>query len=123
MQRGTTVRGLTGVVVTTRLGRALVVRQTTIGQRRTAVSPGTRVDLLNYRGEGVFKYWLRGFIDEEFIPDKPSCARNNPGLFNECSIQMDELPVTVWWAKIRAPGGQEGWTRQLDHFGNKDRFG
>src|SRR5437867_12482309 len=35
VQRGTTVRGLTGVVVTTRLGRALVVRQTTIGQRRT----------------------------------------------------------------------------------------
>jgi hypothetical protein len=123
VQRGATVRGLTGVVVTTKLGRARVVRQATIGGRGTKVSPGDRVDLLNYRGEGIWKYWLRGLIDEAFIPDQPSCARNNPGLFNECSVQVGEPPVTLWWAKIRARDGREGWTRQLDHFGNKDRFG
>ncbi len=122
VQRGATVRGLTGVVVTTKLGRAVVVRQITIGRRRLAVRPDDTVSLLHYLGEGYFKYWLRGAIDEEFIPDQAGC-RNNSRLFNECSIQMGELPETVWWAKIRTRKGQEGWTRELGHFGNKDRFG
>jgi hypothetical protein len=110
------------VVVTTKLGRAVVVRPVTIGRRRVRVRPRDTVSLLNYLGEGYFKYWLRGRVDQEFIPDQASC-RNSPGLFNECAIQMGEPPETVWWAKIRTPDGQEGWTRELDHFGNKDRFG
>jgi hypothetical protein len=119
---GETVRGLTGVVVTTKLGRAVVVRPVTIGRRQLRVRPGDTVSLLHYLGEGYFKYWLRGGIDEEFIPDQASC-RNSPGLFNQCAIQMDERPQTVWWAKIRTRDGQEGWTCELNHFGNTGRFG
>jgi hypothetical protein len=122
VQRGAIVQGLTGVVVTTKLGRANVVRQVTIGDRRIAVQPGDRVDLIHYLGEGVFKIWVRGGIDAEFIPDETSCKRS-PQLFDRCGIQMGELPETVWWARVRTKDGQEGWTRELDHFGNKDRFG
>ena len=122
VESGATVRGVTGVVVTTKLGRAVVVRQRTIGRRQILVRPGDRVDLLHYVGEGYWKYSLRGVIDEEFIPDQPSC-KDNSRLVNECSIQMGEVPETVWWVKIRTRKGQEGWTREHDHFGNKDRFG
>jgi hypothetical protein len=122
VQPGESVRGVTGVVVTTKLGRAVVVRQRTIGRRKMLVRPGDRVDLLHYLGEGYWKYSLRGIIDEEFIPDQPSC-KDNSRLFDECSIQMGEVPATVWWVKIRTRKGQEGWTREHDHFGNKDRFG
>jgi hypothetical protein len=122
VQEGATVRGLTGVVVTTKLGRAVVIRQRTIGRRQMPVQPGDRVDLLHYLGEGYWKYSLRGIIDEEFIPDQPSC-KDNARLVNECSIQLEEVPATVWWVKIRTRKGQEGWTREHDHFGNKDRFG
>jgi hypothetical protein len=27
-----------------------------------------------------------------------------------------EQPDVVWWAKIRNSRGQEGWTREVDHF-------
>lgn len=122
VRRGGVARALTGVVVTTRPGHAVVVRQMAIGRRQMTVRPGDRVLLLHYLGEGYWKYWLRGVIDEEFMPDQPSC-KNNPRLVNECGIQMGEPPHTVWWVKVRARNGQEGWTRQVDHFGNKDRFG
>ena len=122
VEPGATVRGVTGVVVTTKLGRAIVVRERRIGRRQMAVRPGDRVDLLHYLGEGYWKYSLRGIIDEEFIPDQPSC-KDNSRLFNECSLQLGEAPVTVWWVKIRTRKGQEGWTREHEHFGNKDRFG
>jgi hypothetical protein len=122
VQPGERVRGVTGVVVTTKLGRAVVIRQRKIGRRQMLVHPGDRVDLLHYLGEGFWKYSLRGIIDEEFIPDQPSCHANSR-LFEECSIQMGEPPETVWWVKIRTRKGQEGWTREHDHFGNKDRFG
>jgi hypothetical protein len=122
VQRGAVVRGLTGVVITTKAGRAVVVRRRTIGQRQLAVRLGDQMYLLNYLGEGYWKYSLRGIVDQEFIPDQPSCI-NNAGLFDECSAQMSEPPTTVWWAKVRTRNGQEGWTRELDHFGNKDKFG
>jgi hypothetical protein len=122
VQPGERVRGVTGVVVTTKLGRAVVVRQRTIGRRKILVRPGDRVDLLHYLGEGYWKYSLHGIIDEEFIPDQPSC-KDNSRLYDECSIQMGEVPETVWWVKIRTRKAQEGWTREHDHFGNKDRFG
>jgi hypothetical protein len=81
VQEGATVRGLTSVVVTTKLGRAVVIRQRTIGRRQTPVQPGDLVDLLHYLGEGVWKYSFRGIVDEEFIPDQPSC-QDNSKLFN-----------------------------------------
>ena len=119
--RGARVMGVTGVVVTTKLGRAVVERETAIGQGRITVQPGEEILLLHYKGEGLWKYWLRGKIDEEFIPDPENCQRSaqrSPTLFAQCGVQVTERPETVWWVKIRNRDGREGWTHQVDHFGN-----
>jgi len=124
--RGTTVRGVTGVVVTTRVGRAVVKRETTIGRRHQTVEPGDEVALLHYLGEGYWKYWLRGQIDQEFIPDPDNCRRSgdrSPTMSGRCAVQQEELPETIWWVLIRNQDGQEGWTREVDHFGNIDACG
>jgi hypothetical protein len=124
--RGARVEGLTGVVVTTRVGRAVVKRETTIGQLRITVRPGDEIFLLHFMGEGVWKYWLRGKIDEEFIPDPENCersARRSRTMFAQCEVQEQERPETVWWVKIRGRDGREGWTRQVEHFDNIDACG
>jgi hypothetical protein len=124
--RGARVVGVTGVVVTTKVGLAVVERETTIGQARITVQPGEEILLLHYIGEGFWKYWLRGKIDEEFIPDPDNCKRSaqrSPTMFAQCGVQEKERPETVWWVKIRNRDGREGWTRQVDHFGNIDACG
>jgi hypothetical protein len=124
--RGTRVVGVTGVVVTIKVGRAVVEREATIGQARITVRPGEEILLLHYKGEGFCKYRLRGKIDEEFIPDPENCKRSaqrSPTMFAQCGVQEKERPETVWWVKIRNRDGRGGWTRQVDHFGNIDACG
>ena len=118
VNRGQTVTGVTGVVVTTKLGRVIVRRSTTVGGRNLPVEPGDALHVLRYVGEGYWKFWLRGHIDEDQLPDKRATCVGGP-----CAIQMVEEPVTVWWARIRDARGREGWTRQLKHFGNIDACG
>lgn len=124
--RGARVAGVTGVVVTTKVGRAVVERETTMGQARITVQPGEEILLLHYKGEGIWNYWLRGKIDEDFIPDPENCRRSaqrSPTMYAQCGVQEKERPETVWWVKIRTRDGQEGWTHQVDHFGNIDACG
>jgi hypothetical protein len=126
VRKGTRAMAVTGVVVTTSFGRAAVERETILGQDAVRVRPGDEILLLHYLGEGFWKYWLRGKVDEGFIPDRENCARNSaPGrtLYAQCGVQEDRPPETAWWVKIRHPDGREGWTRQVDHFGNMDACG
>jgi hypothetical protein len=121
-RRGQQVEGLTGVVVTTKLGRAVVRRPTTIGLRALEVKPGDQIRILNYMGEGVWKLWIQGVVDEDEIPTpKDPCYDGRTRI--PCAIVMTDEPVYVWWAKVRSAAGLEGWTRQLDRFGNIDACG
>jgi hypothetical protein len=124
--KGTRAVAVTGVVVTTRFGRAVVERETMLGQGPIMVQPGEDILLIHYKGEGFWKYWIRGKIDEGFIPDPENCrrsARRSPTMFAQCGVQEATKPETVWWIKIRNRDGREGWTREVDHFGNMDACG
>lgn len=120
VRRGQRVQGLTGVVVTTRLGRAAARKQATIGDQQ--VEPGEPIYILHYLGEGFWKYWFRGKVGEAFIPEQQNCLGRLRSR-SECDIQILVKPETIWWTKVRARNGREGWTRQLEHFGNIDACG
>jgi hypothetical protein len=115
------VEGVTGVVVTTKLGRAVVRRTITIGSGSdpVEVKPGDQVFILHYVGEGYWRFWVRGRIDDDQLPDTESECTDDSAEPADCAIQITERPETTWWAKIRS-GDREGWTRQLDHFGDID---
>jgi hypothetical protein len=116
--RGQKVIGVTGVVITTRLGVAVVRRRTTIGERKVSVAPGESLDLLHYMGEGYWKFWLRGEVDQGEVAGKAEACTGS-----RCDVQVEQEPETVWWAKIRDARGREGWTRELKHFGGIDACG
>ena len=93
------------------------------GRASHAAQPGEEILLLHHKGEGFWTYWLRGKIDEELIPDSDNCrrsARRGPTMFAQCGVQERERPEMAWCAKIRDRDGREGWTRQVDSFGNID---
>lgn len=124
VRRGARVRGVTGVVVTTKPGRAQVQLPTTLGTDtgRVRVEPGDPVFLLHYLGEGYWKFWVRGHIVEDGLQDEMSGCVNDAQEPVTCAVRLIEKPQTVWWVKIRSKG-REGWTRQVDHFGDIDACG
>jgi hypothetical protein len=126
VRTGERVVGVTGVVTTLTFGRVRVERETQLGVLETPVRPGDQILLLHYRGEGTWKYWLRGQFDVAFIPSPEDCrlaADRSRTLFAQCAVQVEKPPETVWWVTIRNRVGQVGWTRQVDHFGNIDACG
>ncbi|MBP6003532.1 MAG: hypothetical protein KA746_08885 [Pyrinomonadaceae bacterium] len=108
LKKGERVKGVTGVVVTSRPGEVRVLKRTKIG--RFTANKGDTLYLLTYIGEGFHKVWFKGKISEEETYD--------PAKFREI-----RQPVSEWWVKIRNSRGQTGWSREPDNFGNKDQCG
>lgn len=120
---GEQVNGLTGVVVTRKLGRATIREPIVVDTDKLALEPGEAVSVVNYIGEGVWKIWTRGRLYHLEIASKEHTCAGHARAPGPCAAQIVEEPKTVWWAKVRNRGGQEGWTRQLDHFGQVDACG
>ena len=115
VRRGETVTALTGVVVTTKLGMAIV--RSPRASLASFFKPGERFDVIHHVSEGHWKYWFNGYFDVKPMAETKQC----PG--PACEFELVQEPQTVWWANVRARNGREGWTREPRHFGNKDRCG
>lgn len=63
--------------------------------------------LLTYQGEGTWKVWRDGVVEDGV----------------EADVQGKKRPQSTWWVKIQLRGGKVGWSREPNHFGNKDGCG
>jgi hypothetical protein len=117
LRKGDTVLAVTGMVVTTRLGRAVVRRPIRIGdERRLKAGPADEVVVLYRRGEGSWRIWLRGELDDAELPTEDDRCATDGGEPVECEVQIVVRPQTVWWSRVRTRNGREGWTHQMKHF-------
>ncbi|HEY9852634.1 MAG TPA: hypothetical protein V6D28_24395 [Leptolyngbyaceae cyanobacterium] len=120
------VRGVTGVVITTKAGEIRITRPITIKDysnargtntaRNIQARPGDIVYLLTSQGEGSYKAWFKGkFI---IISAIDVMEANKPGSAGAGS----NIPRTTstWWVQIRNRQGQTGWTDRVQNFDNKD---
>ncbi len=110
--KGEKVKGLTGIVVTIKPGRALIKKPVALGMDDQVTIPaGETLDVLHYEGEGIFKFWFRGktYSDEIPFPDEETD-----------SIKTVSGPETIWWVKIENAKGQTGWSKETDHFDHMD---
>jgi hypothetical protein len=108
VRRGERIVGVTGVVVTTRPGKATIL-QTVVIDGIEYVS-GDTLYLLTYLGEGFYKVWYRGQIAQM-------------GMDDNSAFKVNTRPESVWWVKIRNRRWQTGWSRQPENFDNKDACG
>ena len=112
----------TGVVSTTKVGRATASRQVSVGANHIVVAAGQPIYLLRNVGSGDWKIWVNGKTDEQYIGSPAYCASGKQ-TSDECALTVTEQPQTVWWVKMRDARGREGWSREVDHFGNIDSCG
>jgi hypothetical protein len=123
VRAGEQVDGITGVVITRKLGRATIRAPIVVDSDRLALRPGEVIHVVNYIGEGTWKIWARGRLYHVEISGKEQTCLGQAREPVPCAAQIVEEPMTVWWARVRNRTGQEGWTRQLDHFANIDACG
>jgi len=117
-----TVTALTGVVTTTKVGRATASRPVNVGTKHLPVAAGQPIYLLRNMA-GDWKIWVNGETDEQYIGSPAYCASGNQKSSDACALSVAEQPEIVWWVKVRDSQGREGWTREVDHFGNIDACG
>jgi hypothetical protein len=112
-QKGDRVTGLTGVVITLKPGKAFIKKAGTLGEGKNiaGVKQGEELYLLNYVGEGYYKFWLRGRI----YSDQMAGGNDIVNLLKE--------PQTVWWVKVKDRQGRTGWSKQTNHFNGMDACG
>ena len=117
LRKGDTVLAETGMVVTPKLGRAVARKPTSLGgELQLAAGPADEVFVLYRRGEGAWRIWLRGRVDDVELPTEEEQCATDGGRPIECQVQMIARPETVWWSKVRTRNGRVGWTRQMNHF-------
>lgn len=108
VKKGERVKGITGVVITTKAGRLKVTRATMLDDY--SLKPGELLYLLTYTGEGYYNTWYKGKIFSYALYENPDLK-----LINE--------PTSIWWVKIRNRAGKIGWTKLPENFDNKDSCG
>ncbi len=108
LQRGERVTGMTGVVITTQPGLARALKPASIG--RLQVRQGEIVYLLTYAGEGSYKVWYRGKVEEIAIE-------------GDDVFTLIREPLSIWWVKVKNSKGQIGWTNQTSNFDEMDACG
>lgn len=108
LRRGEKVMGLTGVVITTQPGQARILKATVIGGIQ--VRSGEIIHLLTYVGEGFYKVWYKGKVEQLEI--------EGTGGFT-----IIREPEAVWWVKVKNSRGQIGWTDQTKNFSGMDACG
>lgn len=108
LQRGERVTGMTGVVITTQPGLARAVKTTPVGGIQ--VRPGEIVYLLTNRGEGVYKVWHQGRVEDLAIE-------------GDDVFTLVRRPQYIWWVKVRNSRGQIGWTEQTRNLDGMDACG
>jgi hypothetical protein len=105
VKKGEQVVGVTGTVITTRAGRARLLKNMNLAG--VDANTGQTIYLLTYLGEGYYKAWCGGeIIDGVDIKE----------------FKLIEKPKYTWWVLIEEKDGQTGWSSQPENFDHKDRF-
>lgn len=123
------VRGVTGVVITTKAGEIKITRsiaiqdytgsQGTNTARTIQARSGDIIYLLTPLGEGAYKAWFKGkLIVINALDVMEANQRGSAG----AGARIPAVTNT-WWVQIRNTQGQSGWTDRPGNFDNKDACG
>lgn len=119
VKKGQSVRGLTGVVITTEYGLTKIIKPIQIGYTHDSKSPelslqpGEVVYTLHYQGEANDLFWYKGKVYSDQI-SVPENAWGTPP--NSQALQIVSRAKYEWWAVIQDKDGNIGWTKETDAF-------
>ena len=118
LKAGTVVEAITGEVHASPV--RFVVKKPHAGYQR-----GDILWVYTYLGEGHFKVWRRGALQEADLGFGPYGGSGGVRCEDQqrCWGELDKELTFTWWVKVRSKEGWEGWSNQPEHFGNKDACG
>jgi hypothetical protein len=114
--KGRKVRGVTGEVHLRPAPVAVV-------HDRPPFARGEIVFVLDYLGEGFYRYWKSGQIGEDELWVDDVCLRPSRDCWAEYILPSGDRQAPQWWILIETEEGQRGWTDRPEQFGNKDACG
>jgi hypothetical protein len=87
--------------------------------------PGDVLWVYTYLGEGHFRVWRNGAMQEEDLGFSPYGGSSGARCQNrqQCWGELEKELKSTWWVKVRSQEGWEGWSNQPEHFGTKDACG
>ena len=118
LKAGATVEAFTGEV------HSIPVRFV-VKKVHAAYKPGDILWVYTYLGEGHFRVWRNGAMQEEDLGFSPYGGSGGARCENReyCWGELEKIVRFTWWVKVRSTEGWEGWSDQPEHFDQKDACG
>lgn len=113
---GETVYGLTGLIITRKAGVVIVKKQTRFYD--VTVPAGAKLYVLHLGGEGVALFWYKGAAHRGELYAS-SVHKGNEGY----PFDVQSLPQTDWWVRVRNLHGYAGWILNPREFRGVDCCG
>jgi len=124
-RKGTTVTGITGVVIVTKPGQLEVLKDYRSPDSGHSYKRGDAVWIYTERGEGYFRVWHNG----QSYDEEATFMYQDMGGWDAC-VAADtcwgkkiSFPESLWWVKVKTKKGATGWTKKHENFGNIDACG
>jgi hypothetical protein len=121
--KGQSVVAVSGVVITTRVGKLRATSDLELGSGRSRVTvrKGDVIYVLSYLGESAYTFWYRGqrYADHQYLEPTGEAGRpvvNGP-------VELIQPPVWDWWSWVERDDGAGGWVHGSDGFDGSDRYG
>jgi hypothetical protein len=121
LTKGSRVRAITGVVVTTKPGR-VEFHEPFDTRQGLVIQPGETLYLLTYQGEGFTKAWFRGrlLVDLDVSEFFNNVCDVRP---ERCKGRVVEAWTRTWWVQIENSSGRVGWSNEPESFDGRNAIG
>lgn len=121
--KGQSVVAVTGVVITTRVGKLRATSDLELGSGRphVTVRKGDIIYVLSYLGESAYRFWYRGqtYADHQYLEPTGDAER----LIVHGAVELIQPPLWNWWSWVEKDDGTGGWVQGHDGFDGSDQYG
>jgi hypothetical protein len=121
--KGQSVVAVTGVVITTTVGKLRATADLELGSAlpHVLVRKGDIFYVLSYLGESSYAFWYRGriYVDHQYL--EATADRGRP--IAHGAVQLIQPALWDWWSWVETNDGRGGWVHGNDGFDGSDQYG
>ncbi len=121
--KGQSVVAVTGVVITTKVGKLRATSDLELGSGlpHVTVRKGDMFYVLSYLGESAYVFWYRGrtYADDRYL--EPTADGEHPIVHGPA--ELIQPASWDWWSWVEREDRVGGWVHASDGFHGSDQYG